>query len=168
MPRPPQQLRSPPSMRRRKPRWRPGSLARMRTRCKRNKRPIALTRDAIGPRLVQNPRDHIQEVIMKRTVMVLLAGIALMMPVVVQAQVAGSTLLGVSYGELRDVTLGWSAKRQILGHPVYNNMDERIGAVEKHNVAIPVSQFQLNGEKLVLPGATKDALKAIPAFEYAN
>ncbi len=67
---------------------------------------------------------------MKRTVMVLLAGIALMMPVVVQAQVAGSTLLGVSYGELRDVTLGWSAKRQILGHPVYNNMDERIGAVE--------------------------------------
>ncbi len=67
---------------------------------------------------------------MRRTVMVLLAGIALMMPVVVQAQVAGSTLLGVSYGELRDVTLGWSAKRQILGHPVYNNMDERIGAVE--------------------------------------
>ena len=106
---------------------------------------------------------------MKRTGMVLLAGIALMMPVVVQAQVAGSTLLGVSYGELRDVTLGWSAKRQILGHPVYNNMDERIGAVEdiivttdksvsyaiinaggflavaKHNVAIPVSQFQLSG-----------------------
>ena len=113
-------------------------------------------------------------------------------PVVVQAQVVGSTLLGVSYGELRDVTLGWSAKRQILGHPVYNNTDERIGTVEdiivttdksvsyaiinaggflavaKHNVAIPVSQFQLNGEKLVLPGATKDALKATPAFEYAN
>jgi sporulation protein YlmC with PRC-barrel domain len=129
---------------------------------------------------------------MKRTVMVLLAGIVLMMPVVVQAQVAGSTLLGVTYGELRDVALGWSAKRQILGHPVYNNMDERIGAVEdiivtadksvsyaiinaggflavaKHNVAIPVSQFQLNGDKLVLPGATKDALKAAPEFEYAN
>jgi hypothetical protein len=41
-------------------------------------------------------------------------------------------------------------------------------AVAKHNVAIPVSQFQLSGEKLVLPGATKDALKATPAFEYAN
>ena len=51
--------------------------------------------------------------------MALLAGIALTMPVVVQAQVVGSTLLGVSYGELREVTLGWSAKRQILGHPVY-------------------------------------------------
>jgi sporulation protein YlmC with PRC-barrel domain len=129
---------------------------------------------------------------MKRTTMVLLAGIAMTMPAIVQAQVAGSTLLGVTVGELRDVTLGWSAKRQILGQPVYNNMDERIGAVEdiivttdksvsyaiinaggflavaKHNVAIPVSQFRLSGEKLVLPGATKDALKATPAFEYAN
>ena len=133
---------------------------------------------------------------MKRTTMVLLAGIAMTLPMtipaIVQAQVAGSTLLGVTVGELRDVTLGWSAKRQILGQPVYNNMDERIGAVEdiivttdksvsyaiinaggflavaKHNVAIPVSQFRLSGEKLVLPGATKDALKATPAFEYAN
>jgi len=128
--------------------------------------------------------------------MVLLAGIAMTLPMtipaIVQAQVAGSTLLGVTVGELRDVTPGWSAKRQILGQPVYNNMDERIGAVEdiivttdksvsyaiinaggflavaKHNVAIPVSQFRLSGEKLVLPGATKDALKATPAFEYAN
>ncbi|MGG6496932.1 UNVERIFIED_CONTAM: PRC-barrel domain-containing protein, partial [Bacteroidetes bacterium 56_B9] len=88
---------------------------------------------------------------------------ALTVPVAAQAQVAGSTLRGVSYAELRDVALGWSAKRQILGHAVYNNMDEQIGAVEdiivtgeksvsyaiinaggflavaKHNVAIPVS-----------------------------
>ena len=129
---------------------------------------------------------------MKRTVMALLAGTALMMSVAVQAQVAGSTLLGDSYRELRDVTLGWSAKRQILGHPVYNNLDERIGAVEdiivttdksvsyaiinaggflavaKHNVAVPVSQFQLSGDKLVLPTATRDALKAAPEFDYAN
>ena len=120
------------------------------------------------------------------------AGIALSAPAISQAQVAGSTLLGVSYGELREVTLGWSAKQQILGHPVYNNMDERIGSVDdiivttdksvsyaiinagsflavaKHNVAVPVSQFQLSGDKLVLPGATRDALKAAPEFDYAN
>jgi len=106
--------------------------------------------------------------------------------------VAGSTLLGVSYGELRDVTLGWSANRQILGQAVYNNVDERVGSVDdiivttdksvsyaiinaggflavaKHNVAVPVSTFQLNGNKLVLAGATKDALKAAPEFECAN
>ena len=129
---------------------------------------------------------------MKRTIMILLAGIALTMPVAAQAQVAGSTLLGVTYGELRDVTLGWSARRQILGRPVFNSNDERIGAVDdiivttdksvsyaiinaggflavaRHNVAIPVSQFKLDGEKLVLPGATREALKATPAFGYAK
>jgi len=129
---------------------------------------------------------------MKLVHFVIVAGITLSAPAISQAQVAGSTLLGVSYGELRDVTLGWSAKRQILGHSVYNNMDERIGSVDdiivttdksvsyaiinaggflavaKHNVAVPVSQFQLSGDKLVLPGATRDALKAAPEFDYAN
>jgi len=129
---------------------------------------------------------------MKLVHFAVIVAIALSVPAISQAQVAGSTLLGVSYGELRDVTLGWSAKRQILGHPVYNNMDERIGSVDdiivtteksvsyaiinaggflavaKHNVAIPVSQFKLDGDKLVLPGATRDALKAAPQFDYAN
>ena len=129
---------------------------------------------------------------MKLVHFAIIAGIALSAPEISQAQVAGSTLLGVSYGELREVTLGWSAKQQILGHPVYNNMDERIGSVDdiivttdksvsyaiinaggflavaRHNVAIPVSQFKLDGDKLVLPGATRDALKAAPEFDYAN
>lgn len=129
---------------------------------------------------------------MKLSHFILLAGVTLTAPAISHAQVAGSTLLGVSVAELRDVTLGWSAKRQILGQAVYNTLDERVGTVDdiivttdksisyaiinaggflpvaKHNVAIPVSQFQLNGEKLVLPGATKDVLKATPAFEYAN
>ena len=131
------------------------------------------------------------ERIVKLVHFAIVAGVAFA-PVISQAQVAGSTLVGISYGELRDVTLGWSAKRQILGHPVYNNMDQRVGSVEdmivttdqsisyaiinvggflavaKHNVAIPVSQFQLNGDKLVLPGATRDALKTAPEFDYAN
>jgi hypothetical protein len=42
------------------------------------------------------------------------------------------------------------------------------GAMAKHDAAVPVSQFKRNGGKLVLPGATKDALKAAPEFEYAN
>ena len=128
----------------------------------------------------------------KATYLLVLVGLAVTVPAVSSAQVAGSTVLGVSVAELRDVTPGWSAKRQILGQPVYNNMDERVGSVDdiivttdksvsyaiinaggflavaKHNVAIPVSQFQLDGDKLVLPGATRDALKAAPEFDYAN
>jgi hypothetical protein len=38
----------------------------------------------------------------------------------------------------------------------------------KHDVAIPVSQLKLVDNKLVLAGATKEALKASPPFEYAR
>jgi uncharacterized protein YrrD len=92
--------------------------------------------------------------------------------------------------EFSEVTKGWSIKRAILGQPVYNETNERVGSVDdvivtpdkalsygiinaggflglmKHNVAIPVSQFKLVDNKLVLPGATKNALKASPEFQY--
>ena len=55
------------------------------------------------------------------------------------AQVAGSTLLGVEYAELRDITTGWSAKRTILGQPVYNDKDERVGSAAGR---CPVSQLK--------------------------
>lgn len=129
---------------------------------------------------------------MKIVHFIVVTAFAFGVPAASNAQVAGSTFLGASYAELRDVAVGWSAKRQILGRQVYNKMDERIGSVDdiivttdkavsyaivnaggflavaKHNVAVPVSQFQLNGDKLVLPGATRDSLKAAPEFEYAN
>jgi hypothetical protein len=40
--------------------------------------------------------------------------------------------------------------------------------VARHNVAIRVSQLKVDGDKLVLPGATKEALKQAPEFEYAR
>src|SRR5215510_8504208 len=125
---------------------------------------------------------------MKPVHFLMIAGVALSAPAISHAQVAGSTLLGVSVAEMRDVTLGWSAKRQILGQVVYNSLDERIGtvddiivtndkavsyaiinaggflAVAKHDIAIPVSRFKLVENKLVLPGATREALKASPRF----
>jgi len=101
--------------------------------------------------------------------------------------------LGVTVTELRDVTKGWSVKRSILGQPVYNEKEERVGSIDdiivtrdkavsyaiinaggflglmKHNVEIPVYQFKLVDNKFVLPGVTKDALKARPELsEVAN
>jgi sporulation protein YlmC with PRC-barrel domain len=129
---------------------------------------------------------------MKTTHLVALAALAVTAPAISYAQVAGSTLLGATYAELRDVALGWNAKRQILGKPVYNDLNERVGsiddvivttdksvsyaiinaggflAVAKHDVAVPVSSLKLVGDTLVLAGATKDALKASPPFEYVN
>jgi sporulation protein YlmC with PRC-barrel domain len=129
---------------------------------------------------------------MKTTHLVVLASLAISAPGISHAQVAGSTLLGTNYAEVRDIALGWSAKRQIFGSPVYNDLNERIGSVDdiivtfdksvsyaivnaggflavtKHDVAVPVSQLKLIAGKLVLPGATRDALKDVPPFEYAN
>src|SRR5271169_2960249 len=134
---------------------------------------------------------------MNRTIRVALttvAGVAVagsLISAQVSAQVAGSTLLGVAYAEMRDLATGWSARRELLGQTVYNEKNEKIGSVDdlivspskalsyaiigaggflgvaKHDVAIPVSQFTENEGKFVLAGATKDAIKAMPQFEYA-
>jgi sporulation protein YlmC with PRC-barrel domain len=105
-------------------------------------------------------------------------------------QVVGSTQLGVV--ELRDVTTGWSTKRQVLGKKVFNENGETVGKIDdiivapdkaasyaiigaggflgvnRHDVAIPVSQLKEDGGKYILAGATKDAIKAMPEFEYAT
>jgi len=129
---------------------------------------------------------------MKPMQFLMLAAFVLISPTISHAQVAGSTLLGVSVAELQEVVKGWSVKRTVLGQPVYNDKNEKVGSVDdiiitpdkavsyaiigtggflglaKHDVAIPVSQFKLVDNKLVLPGATKEALKAIPEFQYAQ
>jgi hypothetical protein len=58
---------------------------------------------------------------MKPMHILMLAGIVLISPAASHAQVAGTTLLGVTVTELQEVTKGWSVKRTILGQPVYND-----------------------------------------------
>jgi hypothetical protein len=119
----------------------------------------------------------------------LLVGVA---PVQVTAQVAGSMRLGVTTEELKAVALGWSAKQQILGKPVYNDHNDRLGDIDdliiapdrvvsyaiigvggflglgERHVAIPLHQLTSSDGKFVLPGATKEALQALPPFTYAK
>lgn len=129
---------------------------------------------------------------MKSIHILLLASIALTVPSVSRAQVAGSTVIGISIAEARELASGWSAKRQILGLPVSNDKDERVGSIDniiiapdksvsnaiinaggfigltKHDVAIPVSQLKLIDSKLVLAGATKEALTASPRLSMPD
>ena len=105
--------------------------------------------------------------------------------------VAGMSI-GVSADELVTVAKGWSAKNQIMGKDVYNDKSEKVGVVDdliiapdkavsyaiigtggfigmdKHDVAIPVSQLKMAGGMITLPGATKDAIKAMHTFQYAK
>lgn len=107
------------------------------------------------------------------------------------AQTAGATV-SVSTTELREIAMGWSAKKQILGKGVYNNIGEKVGEIDdlivtpdkavsyaivgvggflgigEHEIAVPVDKLKQQEGKIVLPGATKEALKAAPKFEYAK
>lgn len=109
--------------------------------------------------------------------------------------VAGTAPLGVSVAEMEQVVVGWSAKRDLMGKTVMNDKKEKIGKIEdliispsggqklpyasvaiigvggflgvgRHDVAVPTEQIKIEGANLVLPGATKEALKAVPQFQY--
>jgi PRC-barrel domain len=109
-----------------------------------------------------------------------------------QAQVAGATTsTNLAISESTQVAMGWSVKKTLLGKTIYNDAGQKIGTVEdliispernvsyvivgaggfvgvgRHDVAIPVAQIQDQSGKLVMPGATKDMIKALPEFDYA-
>ena len=110
----------------------------------------------------------------------------------VHAEVVGASVIGVTVSEVTDIATGWSVKKSIMSKPIYNELGDKIGTVDdliiapnkslsyaiigaggflgmgKYNVAIPVTQInEING-KMVLKGATKESIKAMPQFEYAS
>jgi sporulation protein YlmC with PRC-barrel domain len=130
-------------------------------------------------------KKHIAIAVLSGLAMLATAGTAV-------AQVAGSTAISVTVEEMTNVARGWSAKKTILGHEIYNDNKEKVGSVEDiiiapdkkvsyvivevgsflgmggHYVAIPIGNFKDEGDKLILPGATKDVIKSLPKFEYAK
>jgi sporulation protein YlmC with PRC-barrel domain len=103
------------------------------------------------------------------------------------APVAGMIPLGVTKIETDIVTPGYRASK-LIKQDVYNDEGKKIGKVDdlvispdgtlsvavvdvggfvgiaKHRVAIPVKQFTQIHPKVVLPGASKEALKKLPEF----
>jgi sporulation protein YlmC with PRC-barrel domain len=110
----------------------------------------------------------------------------------VAAQVTGSTTLGASTEKIKTLAQGWSAKKQRLDKPVYNEGDERVGEVNdiiiapdkssayaiigvggflgigEYQVAVPFNRFTSVDDKIVLPGATKETMNTIPSFDYGK
>jgi sporulation protein YlmC with PRC-barrel domain len=108
------------------------------------------------------------------------------------AQIAGAQPLGVSVEVSTAIVEGWSVKKSILNKPVVNDEGARVGVihdiivapdhsvsfaiiaanqflgVSHHDVAIPIEQLDFVGGKLVLAGATKAAIKALPEFQYTK
>jgi sporulation protein YlmC with PRC-barrel domain len=107
-------------------------------------------------------------------------------------QAAASKTLSVSQQEMNLAEKGWSGKKDIMGKAVYNDNNEKIGDVNdvifsrnntasfvvigvggflgmgEHDVAVPLSRIKHDNDKLILAGATKEALKSMPEFKYAK
>jgi sporulation protein YlmC with PRC-barrel domain len=130
---------------------------------------------------------------MKQSLCSAIVTIALLAPAgFAMAQVSGTTTLGIAEVELKDVINGVSAKRHVLGKDVYNDKNEVVGKAEdlilsrdkavsyvvlsvggflgigEHDVVIPVNQLKLSGDKMILTGATKESIRAMPRFEYSR
>lgn len=121
----------------------------------------------------------------------LVAALALL-PLLCEAQIAGSTAATVTLTERHEVAMGWSAKRSVLGKTVYTEAGQKIGQVQdiiiapggkvsyliigaggfvgigRHDVAVPASQVRDHGGRLEMPGATQDVIRTIPRFDYAT
>lgn len=106
--------------------------------------------------------------------------------------VAGAQIIGISISELAEVIEGYSVKKKLMGQTVFNDKNQKVGKVDdliisakktvvyaiigaggflgiaRHDVAIPFGQLKLEKDKIVLPGATKEAVKAMPPFLYAK
>jgi len=107
-----------------------------------------------------------------------------------QTPVVGT--IGVPVEQVSVLAKGWSIKKDIMSKDVFNDASEKVGVIEdiivtpdkamsyaivstggflgmaKHDVVIPVNQFKVVAKRVMLPGATKEAVKAMPEFKYAD
>ena len=111
---------------------------------------------------------------------------ALSIPVQAQSSNSDSIVIYV----VPDTEEGWSAKKTFLGKAVYNESKQKVGTITdllvapdtsvafvvigaggfvglgRHNVAVRTGDLRVDNGKFVLPGATKESLKATPKLEY--
>ena len=108
----------------------------------------------------------------------------------VQAQAPSGNADTVVIYMVPDTEEGYSAKKTFLGKAVYNENKQKVGTITdllvapdtsvafvvigaggfvglgKHNVAVRTGDLRVEDGKFVLPGATKQSLKAAPKLEY--
>ncbi|HKR40370.1 PRC-barrel domain-containing protein [Paraburkholderia sp. CNPSo 3274] len=128
----------------------------------------------------------------RKTMLAVAAFSAVLASASANAQIAGAQPLSVSVEQSQALLEGWSVKKSVLGKPVYNDDNVKIGTVRdlivapdgsvsaaivsaggflgvgSHDVAVPIASLDVRQGNLYLPGATKEALKATPAFQYAK
>ncbi|WP_422029970.1 PRC-barrel domain-containing protein [Reyranella sp.] len=120
----------------------------------------------------------------------IVAAFALSVPGLVSAQGAPQTIQ-LTKVDVVKVSTGYRASK-VIGSSVVNDAGDTVGKVDEiivgpdgkapfvvlsvggflglgdKLIALPYEQMRTDGKKIVLPGATKDSLKALPEFKYAS
>src|SRR5262249_28016300 len=78
---------------------------------------------------------HHGEGIMRAVSLVLVSGALALSSSFADAQVTGSSKLGVAVEDVKLVAVGWSVRKDIIGKTVYNESGERVGTIEDLIVA---------------------------------
>jgi hypothetical protein len=119
---------------------------------------------------------------------VVIGGVLSAGPVLAQGTTQTVPLMRV---DVQKLATGYRSSK-IVGSSVVNQHDDKIGTVDDliiepsekvpfaiisvggflgvgdHLVAVPFSSLRISQDKIELPGATKDELKAMPEFKYAK
>ncbi len=72
-----------------------------------------------------------KEMTMNRARIVVVTSLLYLLSGVVYAQVAGKAKVGVTVVQMEQVVLGWSAKKDLLDKPVYNDEKQEIGEINR-------------------------------------
>jgi sporulation protein YlmC with PRC-barrel domain len=136
------------------------------------------------------PGDYRMKLLTKALFLVLALHAA---PAIAQeAPVAGTAILGVQV-DVKGVSATGYRATKLLGSEVYNDQNEKVGKLDDlivagdgqvtlavlsvggflgiggKKVAVPIQLFKAGGRgKILLPKATKDELKGMPEFKYAQ
>ena len=118
------------------------------------------------------------------------AAITLTAPALVLAQGTPQTVQLIKVDVIK-ISTGYRASK-IIGSSVVNEAGDTVGKVDQiiigpdgkapfvvlsvggflgvgdRLIALPYEQMRTDGKKIMLPGATKDSLKALPEFKYAS
>src|SRR5688572_6796383 len=135
-------------------------------------------------------RKIIEDAQMNRKLLSLVVASVLASSVPLQGQAQSGAADAVVIYVVPDTDAGWSAKRTFLGKTVYNETKQKVGTITdlivtpdtsvafvvigaggfvglgRHNVAVRTTDLRIDEGKFVLPGATKESLKAAPKLEY--
>jgi len=128
---------------------------------------------------------------MKRsTTMLATIGMAIALSGPVYAQGAPQTV-GVAKVDMQALAKGYRTSK-VVGSTVVNDANETVGKIDdlivtpseqvpfavlsvggflgmgNKYIVVPYSSLQVHDKKMVLPGATKESLKALPDFKYAT